>query len=142
MNRGQRRAAWMGKHRGGAMTTQRGPEAARGDDGMAQVRAPSRTQIAQRGAAVTVNVDALVLRGFDRRSGARVAAAFERRLVELLQSASLPAAWRAGDVLRAAPLRLAAAADPTLFGERLAQAVFAAQQDERRSGPPKRESAG
>lgn len=138
MNRGQRRAAWRGRHRDGAMAAQRGAEAVRRDDGAVQVR----ESVAQRGAAVSVNVNALVLRGFDRRTGARVAAAFERRLTELLRSAPLPAAWQASDALRATPLRLAAAADPALLGERLAQAVFAAQRDERRSGPPKRESAG
>jgi hypothetical protein len=121
MNRAQRRAAWRSNHREVTLKAAAPP--------VAPVHAGTH-------GPVSVHVGALVVRGFDRRASAQIAASFERQLGELLRTGTLPARWRFNSdtaTFRAAPLRLTPRG-PHALGESLAQAVLAARPDLRQPG--------
>lgn len=121
MNRTQRRASWRAAHRETALKA-------------------AQTQFAQpllasRG-PVSVHIGALVVRGFDRRASAQIAASFERQLGELLRTGALPTRWQSAfavDGLRTAQLRMTSRG-PDALGESLAKAVLASRFDQPRSG--------
>ena len=121
MNRTQRRSLWRAAHREKALKaaeTQAVPPA-----------------IASRG-PVSVHIGALVVRGFDRRASAQIAASFERQLGELLRTGALPTRWQSAfavDGLRTAQLRMTSRG-PDALGESLAKAVLASRFDQPRSG--------
>lgn len=122
MNRAQRRAAWRSKHR---------------DADRKRDKAAGSAQRLSPPASMKMMVGELVLRGFEKRHSSRIAAAFERRMEELLRSGSVPDHWQ--KPLRSAWLRLASLrvhhpSDTTAIGERLAQAVFFLRREERRTG--------
>jgi len=118
MNRAQRRAAWRSSYRETALQA-------------------AATTVARPGGGshglVAVHVGALVVRGFERRASAQIAASFERQLGELLRTGTLPARWRSSfdaESFRAAPLRVTSRG-PHALGESLARAVLTSRPEMR-----------
>jgi hypothetical protein len=125
MNRRERRTQWQASQR---LSAGRSVAPA----GSGQAREPAAPY-----SAIRMQVGELVLRGFEKRHASRIAAAFERRLGELLRLGELPAHLRQsmrGSSLRLAPLTLRRAADPVSIGEDLARSVFALERNARRRG--------
>ena len=121
MNRAQRRAAWRSSYRETALQA-------------------AATTVARPGGGshglVAVHVGALVVRGFERRASAQIAASFERQLGELLRAGTLPARWRTSfeaESFQAARLRMTSRG-PHALGENLAQALLASRPDLRQPG--------
>jgi hypothetical protein len=80
-----------------------------------------------------VRIGELALKGFERGSERRIAAAFERELHSLL-TRQLPPGWGTASSTEAltARLRVRSGRDPVAIGEQLAAAVLSAYREERR----------
>jgi hypothetical protein len=121
MNRAQRRAAWRSGHREATLK--------------AAAPQPARPAGESRG-PVSVYIDALVVRGFDRRASSQIAMSFERQLGELLRAGTLPARWRSSfdaESFRTTPLRMTSRG-PHALGESLARALLASRPNLRQPG--------
>jgi hypothetical protein len=87
--------------------------------------------------AVNLQIGELVLRGFEKRHSSRIAAAFERSLMERLRSGTLPDAMRhraSSSSLRLVPFILRSPNDPVGIGEQLAASVFEFERNGRHRG--------
>jgi len=87
--------------------------------------------------AIRLRFGELVLRGFEKRAGSRIAAAFERSLSERLRSATLPAPFRQpmrSEQMRLAPMKVRHSTDAVAIGEDLARSVLALETGARRRG--------
>jgi hypothetical protein len=130
MNRQQRRAQWRDRVRRQSAASGREAQIGLKPRLNGQVKARPRDA-----AYTTVLVNELVLRGFERSTGQRIASTFEHQLSALLRTHSLPASLQKSLArARTEPIRLRSLTDTRRIGEQLAHAVFALQADERRRG--------
>lgn len=77
---------------------------------------------------IDLTIDKLVVRGFQKRHAYRIAAAFERSLIERLRAEDLPDALRlrgSSTSICLAPLTLHRPNDPADIGEELAASIVA-----------------
>lgn len=128
MNRGQRRAQWQAQNRRVASTR----AAATQSLSPRPAGVPSaRTQ----GGATSVQIRELILHGFDKITGHRIASVFEQELSRLLQQHPLPASWRQAPArARTNSVRIHSMSDTRRIGEQLAAAVFGLRAAELRTG--------
>lgn len=130
MNRRERRAQWQASQRraSSSESTPAAPSAV-----PATIVPQARPVPAF--AAVNLQIDMLVLRGFERHQSSRIAAAFERSLSARMRTGVLPESLRHhlfASTLRLAPLTLRRATDPVAIGEQLAASVYAFERGAQR----------
>jgi hypothetical protein len=103
----------------------------------AQRRAAWQSQLRATPAArlptVRLHIGELAVKGFEKGSERRIAAAFEREMHSLL-SGPLPPAWQIASSTEAATarIRVRSRRDPVVIGQQLAAAVLSAHREDRR----------
>ena len=131
MNRSQRRAAWISRHR------QPNEAAAVGSVNVAPANALSMQAAESRVSSVSLNVGEIVFRGFDKRTAARIASTFEQQMTGLLANHPVPAHWISAastGVMRMSPIRVSRHTDALSIGEKLARSLFTASSVHGRKG--------
>ena len=131
MNRRERRAHWQASQRlaSRSVLDRSGAEAA--------CRATPPEPSTSACPKIDLAIDKLVVRGFQKRHASRIAAAFERSLIERLRAGALPDALRlrgSSTSICLAPLTLRRPNDPAGIGEELAASVVAFKRNPRRPG--------
>ena len=126
MNRGERRAHWLARHRTGMRGTRaasQGPVTARRAPGSALhenvPQAPARS--------VRLHIDELVLHGFPAGSRYSIGDATQQELTRLLTERGVPPRMaRSGETVRidAGSFQVAQGASPNLIGALVATAVY------------------
>lgn len=77
--------------------------------------------------AIELQIEELVLDGFDSRHAARIAAALEEELARLLGEGGLPQSWNAPYAvprLETGPLQISPRHSPEMIGRQAAQAIY------------------
>jgi hypothetical protein len=132
VNRAQKRSEWRARfHKEAGRERQRPP-------GVREEVAPFISTIEESRAkahrSVDLRIDELVLHGFEKSTGPRIAAAFESELKALLTFGGVPGGWRRNaetEQVRAEPTRLLSRSNARWTGELIARALFNAGKRER-----------
>jgi hypothetical protein len=133
MNRGQKRSEWRAAFRNQRRAS--GETVAQNPSLDTAAPVATHRDHPPAGSTLHLRIDKLVLRGFERRDGRKIAAATEAHLQELIEVRGVPSQWQQGKSageISAEPARLQSRTNPLWIGEKIANAIYGGLRKERR----------
>jgi len=124
MNRGQKRAQWHAQFRRAGQATKVTTDRSLTEATAGIGRRPSVSR--PKPESISVRIEELVVRGFERGHSRCIADALQQQLTNLLITRGVPPGWTKASIahMRGKPIRLAPGTRDSVLGEQVARALF------------------